>query len=285
MPGYAASMASITCARGVGSRARAPAVGGIGHAPGHGQRAHVRFVRPRNLQRRVEEVEDRHRPGGLAFGETRGVLQRVHRRAPERDAVVLERVVELVEGVTALVEQAPDAAIDQARNLGPGVDAAEPEQRIGAHLRRLARLGHQALAQGDHDAVVLGQRARQVPEALAHHVGADGVGRLLHLVVGLLVLACAAAEPAEQARAERGGGRGHREAAGDAARRERVRRHRLRLRAIDLHVLQPEMEPQQHGAGVERPLCHEVALVGVVQGGLPAGVRRQSTDFRVGARG
>ena len=186
---------------------------------------------------------------------------------------VLEPAVELLEGVARLVEQPAHAPVHDARHLGPRVDAAEAEQRVRAHLRRLARLRHEPLAERDHDGVVLGQRAGEVPEPLAHHVGADGVGGLLHLVVGRLVLAGALAEAAEEPRAERGRRGGHREAAGDAARREGVGRDRLRLRALDLHVLEPEVEAQEHGPGVEGPLGDEVRACRGLARDSPEGAR------------
>ena len=42
------------------------------------------------------------------------------------------------------------------------------------------------------------------------------------------------------------------------------------LRALDLHVLEPEVEAQQHRAGVEGPLGDEVALVDVGHADVPA---------------
>jgi hypothetical protein len=86
-------------------------------------------------------VEHRHGAGGLALGEARGVLERVDRGAPERDAPLLEPAVELLERVARLVEQAAHPAVHDARDLGPGVHATEAEHRVRAHLRRLAAFG------------------------------------------------------------------------------------------------------------------------------------------------
>jgi hypothetical protein len=230
------------------------------HAARHGEAAHVRLVGLRHLERRVEEVEHRHRPGGLPLGEARGVLERVDGGAPERDAPVLQPAVELLERVARLVEQAPHAAVHDAGHLRARVDAPEAEERVRAHLGGLAGLRHEPLAERHHDGVVLGERAGEVPEPLAHHVRADGVGGLLHLVVGRLVLAGAAPEPAEEPGAERGRRGGHRQAAADAAGREREVRDRLRLRPLDLDVLEPQVEAEEDGTGVERPLGDDVPL-------------------------
>ena len=248
------------------------ALGRLGHLARHRQAAHVRLVGLGDPQRRVEEVEDRHGAGLLALGEARGVLQGVDGGAPQGDAAVLQPAVELLEGVPLLVEEAAHPAVHGAGHLGAGVDAAEAEQRVGAHLRRLAGLGHEPLAEGDHDGVVLRQRAGQVPEPLAHDVGADGVGGLLDLVVAVLVLARPLAEAAEELGAERGGGRRHGQAAGDAARREAVGGDRIALGPLDLHVLEPEVEAEEDGPGVEGPLGDHVALL-VVGHGLTPGPR------------
>ena len=170
-----------------------------------------------------------------------------------------------------VVQHLANERVDGVRHARPRVHPPEAEQRVRAHLRRFTGLGHQALAEAHHDGVVLGQVAGQVPQALAHDVGGDGVGGLLHLVVGLLVLALAGAEVAEELGAERGGGGGHGEAAGDAARGEGVRGDGLGLRALHLDVVEPEVKPQQHGAGVEGPLRDEVPLVRFVHGDLPRG--------------
>ena len=85
----------------------------------------------------------------------------------------------------------------------------------------------------------------------------------------------AAAVVTEEARPEGGRGGRDREAPPDAARRERVRGDGVLLRPLNLDVLEPEVEPEQHGAGVERPLCDGVALLDVGHGesGFAAGVR------------
>ena len=214
-------------------------------------------------------MQDRHRPGLFPFGEPRSALERVDRRSPQGDAAVLQPAVKLLEVVPRLIQKPSHPAVDDSRDLGPGVDAPEAEQRIRPHLRSLPRFRHQPLAERDHDRVVLRKRPREVPESFAHHVSADGVGSLLDLVVLLLVLPLGPAEVAEQARAEGRCGRGHGETARDAAWDERARRDRLTLRALDLHVLQPEVKPQQHRPGVERPLRDQIPLLRLVHPSSP----------------
>ena len=50
------------------------------------QVAHVALVGAGDLERLVEEVEDRQGAGRGALGEARGVLEGVQRRSPDRDA-------------------------------------------------------------------------------------------------------------------------------------------------------------------------------------------------------
>ncbi len=254
MPGYAAldGVEHLGPRRAEVEQSRARR--GLGDDPArHGQAAEVRLVGARHAQRRVEEVDHGHRAGRLALGEARGVLERVDRGAPHGDAALAQARAEVVEPPARIVEQAADRGVDDARDLGAGVDAAEAEQRVGAHLGRLAGLGHQAFAEANHDRVVLGERPRQVPEALAHHVGGDGVGGLLDLVVALLVepspspnrpkrrvpSAVVAAVSAKQRAMPRGV--------------NAWRRDRLGLGALDLDVLEPEVEAQRAPGGCRRP--------------------------------
>ena len=220
-------------------------------------------------------MEHRHRPARLPLREAGRVLEGVDGGSPERDSSVLEPAVELLERMTGLVQQAAHAPVHHVRHLGAGVDAAVPEQRVRAHLRRLARLRHESLAEADHDRVVLGQRAGEVPEALAHDVGADRVGGLLRLVQRALVLARTFPEAAEQLRAERGRGGGDGEAARDRPGREGVGRHGVRLRALDAHVLEPQVEPAEHRPRVECPLRDVVPLLVTVHG-VPPGRQRSA---------
>ena len=261
------------------------AVGRLGHAPRHREASHVRLVRARQDEGRVEEVKDRHRARRLPLGEARRVLERVDGGAPERDSPPLQPAVELLERVPRLVQQPADPPVHDARHLGAGVDAAEAQERVRPHLRGLSRLRHQPLAEGDHDRVVLGKGARQVPQPLAHHVGADRVRRLLHLVQRRLVLPRSLAEAAEEARSERRGRGGHREASGDAAGRERVRRDGLRLGPLQLHVLQPQVETEKHRPGVEGPLGDEVALVDGLHAPLEGDVGCPFVQYRTSAGG
>ena len=238
----------------------------LGGAVGHGLRqeevAHVALVGAGDGQRLVEQVQDGHRPGLGPLGEARRVFQGVDGRSPDGDAGGLDVAVELFPAVVLAVEQAHHLAVEPAGHRRPGVDAAEAELRVGAHLRGLAGLGHQPLADADHDGVVLGELARQVPQALAHGIGRDGVGLLLGLVEPGLVETLAGAVAAEQARAQRRHGTGDGEQPLHAALHERdVAGELLRRFAAhpgDLDVLEPEVEAAEDGAGVKGPLGDQV---------------------------
>ncbi len=211
-------------------------------------------------------MQHRHRARVLALGEAGGVLERVDGRAPDGEATRLQLLAKLRPPEARLVEEPPHHAVDGARHLGPCVDATEPQQRVRAHLRRLAGLRHQAFAEAHHDGVVLGQLAREVPEAFAHHVGRDRVGGLLHLVEDVLVDADARAELSEEPRAQGRRGRRHRQTARRRAWREAVRRDGLLLCALDLDVFEPEVKPAQHRSGVEGPLRHQIPPREVIHG-------------------
>ncbi len=233
------------------------------HVAGQGERAHVGLVGARDREGLVEEVQHGHRAQLVALGEAGGVLQGVHRRAPDREPLLAHLLVEAGPSVVGVVQQAMDARVDELCDLGAGVDAPEAEQRVGAHLRRLAGLGHQALAQADHDGVVLGKPAREVPERLAHHVGRDRVGVLLDLVQGLLVGPPALSEAREEARAQGRDGRRRRQAPADAGGDERMVVEALVGTAAEpfhLHVLEPQVEAQQQWTRVEGPLGDQVLL-------------------------
>ena len=160
---------------------------GILFGPGHdvlGQKKapHIALVWLADAQRLIEDVQDGHRTGGVALGEAGGVLQGVDGRAPDGDAGRPDFFVEFGPAKGRIVQQPDDPLVQPLGHLGTGIDAAEAQLRVGAHLGRLAGLGHQALAQGDHDGMVFRQLAGQVPEAFAHDIGGDGVGVLLDLV-------------------------------------------------------------------------------------------------------
>ncbi len=231
----------------------------------HRDQADVSLVRARDVKRLVEQVQHGHRAAGAALREPRRVLQRVDRRAPHRDAGRLELAVEAVPPVGRVVEEPDDALVEPPGDLGPRVDPAEADLGIRAHLGRLARLRHQAFAEAHHDRVVLGELTREVPEALAHRVGRDGVRVLLHLVEGRLVEVRARAWLAEHLRAERRDRAHHREQALHATVQERQLAREFPRRfapdPLDLHVVQPQVEAAEDRARVERPLRDDVLLV------------------------
>ena len=147
------------------------------------QGADVTLVGAGHLDRLVEEVEHRHRSRRLALGETRGAFEGVDGPAPDGDAAAFDVGPELVPAVGALVEQQVDQVVEALGDLRPGVNAAEAEQRVGAHLSRLASFGHQTLTEAYHHGVVLGETAGGVPQRLAQHIGGDRVGtrHVLHV--------------------------------------------------------------------------------------------------------
>ncbi len=243
---------------------------GLKRRPGHDlagqeQVAHVALVGPRDAQRLVEQVQHGERPVGAPLGEAGGVLEGVDGRPPDRDPPRLDLAVEILPAVGRVVEHAHHPLVQPARHLGARVDAAEAELRVGAHLGGLARLGHEALAHADHDGVIFGELAGQVPEALAQRVGRDRVGVLLDLVEAGLVQLGALAKAPEELGAERR----HRGAHGQEALHAAVEEGdlpgeflgRFAAEPTDLHVVEPQMEPAQDGPGVERPLGDEILLV------------------------
>ena len=161
-------------------------------------------------------MKDRHRAGRFALSEARSIFQGVDSRPPERNATVLQLAVELLEAVIPVIEEPIDASVDEARHFRSGVNASEAEERIRSHLRSLAGFRHQSFAKADHDGVIFRKSSGQVPQALAHHVGADGISRFLDLVVCGLFLAGPGPELAEETRPERGRSGSHGQTARDA---------------------------------------------------------------------
>jgi hypothetical protein len=185
----------------------------------------------------------------------RDVFSSVSMAAPHLDAGLLDVPVEAVPPEVGVVEQADDAPVEPAGHLGPRVHAPETDLRVRPHLRRLAPLRHQPLAEAHHDGVVLGQLARQVPETLAHRVGRDGVGILLDLVHAGPVEVGAGPEVGEDLRPERRHGAGHREQPLHPAVHERhfvgELGRRLAAAPLNVDILEPEVEPAEDGTCVE----------------------------------
>ena len=196
------------------------------------------------------------------------------------DAGGLDVAVELLPAVVLAVEQPHHLAVEPARHGRAGVDAAEAELGVGAHFRGLPGLGHQSLADADHDGMVFGKLARQVPQALAHGIGRDGVGLLLGTVEPGLVESLAGAVAAEQAGAQCRYGTGDGEKPLHASFHERdlpgELLGRLAAHPGDLNVLEPDMEAPQDGAGIESPLGDQVpGLLGMRSHGHLLGMRQK----------
>ena len=243
---------------------------GILRGPGHDilgqeQIPHISFVGPADAQGLVENVEDGHRAGGVSLGEAGGVFQGVDGRAPDGDAGRADLFVEFGPAVGRIVQHPDDLLVQPLGHFRPGIDAAESQLRVGAHFGRLAGLGHQALAQADHDGVVFRHLAGQVPEALAHDVGGYGIGVLFDLVDPALVQFGAFAEAAEKPGAQRGQGAGHGELPfhGPAQEGKMGGEFPLHLASNpgDFDVFQPDMEPSQDGFRVVSPLSDAVLAV------------------------
>ena len=111
--------------------------------------------------------------------------------------------------VALLVEHPVDAAIEEAGDLRAGIDPAEAELGVGAHLGRFPGLGHQTLAQAHHHRVVFREVSGEVPKRFGQRVGRDRVGVLLDPVDGGLVLALAFGVAAEEPGAQGGHRVGH----------------------------------------------------------------------------
>ncbi len=217
--------------------------------------AHVALVGTGHLERLVEEVEHRHRPGRAALGKSRRVLQGVDGGAPDGDSGGLQVGPELGPLVGRVVDQAVDAAVEEPRDLGPRVDPAEAEQRVGAHLRRFSGLRHQTLTERDHHGVVFGQAAGEIPESLGQGVGRNGVGVLLDPVDAGLVEPCAFAPATEESGAEGGDRGGHHEGAFERAADERQVPAFRGVDELDLHVLQPQVETTEILPGCRKAHC------------------------------
>jgi len=170
------------------------------------------------------------------------------------------------EFVSGIVDEPVNAAIEIPGHLGAGIDSPEAQQGVGTHLGRFARLRHQAFAKGDHDGVVLGKTAGQVPQRLGQGVGGNCISVLLDAVDAGLVEAGGLAPAAEEPRAESRDRRRHDEGPLQGATDEGDAFCDRVVVPLQLDVLQPQVESAEYGPRVKSPLGDAVAAIIVHEG-------------------
>ncbi len=201
-------------------------------------------------------MEDGHGSGVFAQSETAGVLQCVDGRAPDGDTAILQVVAEMLVRVVGVVEQALDLGVHLMGDFGAGVDATETELRIGPHLGGLASFGHEAFAQADHDGVILGKVAGEIPKAFRHGVSRDSVGVFFDDVEAGFVEVFTVSKATEKLRAQGGDGLSHGQHAFHLPPDEGHFRWSSRgvFGVVGLDIFEPEVESSKDRAGIEGPL-------------------------------